>query len=350
MRPTSAKPQAMKKINTSLIIKQLKKMGSATKAELAEATGISATTIRSILAELVEENEVISLGLDESSGGRRAERYEINLNNRLALAVYLNNNNINYCISNSIGEIIEDRDVNSNCENYYEAIDDFLEKMLGKNKSIRAVSVGVPGVVEEGSYYAGKMLNDWREFNIGAKVEQKYNIPVILENDLNAISLGYSLNLMRKLHVDDLDILNMIYIHFTKAGAGAGIISNGKLVRGSRNFAGELGFLPMDHGQHLNYILSNKLDDDTYVDIVSRVIATVNCIINPDFVVIGGEIFKFDLQENIALKCNQYIANNIKPDIYFSKDSRNDYLTGLTHVSLETMNSEIKLIDNTRIK
>lgn len=350
MKSISAKPQAMKKINTSLILQKLKKMGSATKAELSEVTGISATTVRSLLAELVEQNEVISLGLDESSGGRRAERYEINLNNRLALAVYYCDKHINYCISNSIGEIIEDRDVNSNCENYYEAIDEFLEEMLRKNKSIRTIGIGVPGVVEEGSYYAGKMLNDWKEINIGAEIEQKYNIPVVLENDLNAISLGYSLNLMKKLNVDDLDILNMIYIHFTEAGAGAGIISNGELVRGSRNFAGELGFLPMDDGRHLNYILSNNPDDGAYVDIVSRVIATVNCIINPDFVVIGGEIFRFDLQEKIVQKCNQYIANNIIPDIYFSNDSRKDYLTGLTHVSLVRMNSDIKLIDNTRRK
>jgi predicted ArsR family transcriptional regulator len=74
MNNISGKPQAMKKVNNLLVKKALRKRGSATKSELAEDTGISATTIRTLLDELIETNEVIRFGLDKSSGGRRADQ------------------------------------------------------------------------------------------------------------------------------------------------------------------------------------------------------------------------------------------------------------------------------------
>ncbi|MDV3428870.1 MAG: winged helix-turn-helix transcriptional regulator, partial [Bacillota bacterium] len=74
----SGKPQVMKKVNSGLIKQILKDKGSATKAEISESTGISATTVRALLNQLIRSSEIVSLGFDESSGGRRAERYALN--------------------------------------------------------------------------------------------------------------------------------------------------------------------------------------------------------------------------------------------------------------------------------
>jgi hypothetical protein len=84
------------------------------------------------------------------------------------------------------------------------------------------------------------------------------------------------------------------------------------------------------------------------VDIISRVIATVNCVINPDIVVIGGETFRFELMEEIEHKCSSYIAINAMPDIFYVEDSKADCFTGIVHLAIKKTYSGINLIDNAK--
>jgi predicted NBD/HSP70 family sugar kinase len=349
MSNISGKPQVMKKANSLLIKEILRKRGSATKSELTLETGISATTIRTLLDELIEANEVVKFGLDESSGGRRAERYALNLNESLVLAFYVRGKYISYVIANVLGEVIENKQVQANGPNYVDDIDKAINDILRNNSFIKAIGISVPGIVDidNRKYLSGKKLGGWEEYDIGAYIENKYNIPVLLENDLNAIALGHSLNLMKKLDVDDLSILNMIYIYFAATGVGAGIVTNGKLVRGGNNFAGELGFMPVTNDKYLQGFIETNPDDDSYVDIISRVIATVNCVINPDIVVIGGETFRFPLIERIEKNCSAYIAINAMPDIFYVEDSKADCFVGIIHLIIKKMYSGINLIDNT---
>lgn len=350
MNNISAKPQAMKKVNSTLVKKALRKSISATKSELAEVTGISPTTIRTILEELIENNEVIRFGLDKSSGGRRAERYALNLNESLAAAFYIRDKNIIYVITNALGKIIERMNVEASSTDYIHEIEKVLDEIMKNNKPLKSVGISVPGIVDidNGKYLSGKRLGHWKEFHIGEYIERKYSIPVVLENDLNAIALGYSLNLMNKLNLDDLSILNMIYIHFTDAGTGAGIITNGELVRGGSNFAGELSFMPIVNGQYLERFIESNPDDNSYIDAISRVIATVNCVINPDIVVIGGEVFRYNLLEEIKQKCSDYIADSVMPDIFSVQDSTEDCFTGIVQLTIKQMYSDIKLVDSAK--
>jgi predicted NBD/HSP70 family sugar kinase len=351
MNNISGRPQAMKEINCTLIKKALKRMTTATRAEISEATGISPTTVRALLDELIESSEVVRFGLDKSTGGRRAERYALNLKESLILAFYIRDKYINYAISNPLGEIMEEKSIEINDENYSENIEKIINIVLQNNNYIKAIGISVPGVVdiEKRKYSAGKSLTEWQTFNIGERIEKKYKIPVVLENDLNTIALGYSLNLMKKLDVDDLHILNMIYIHFTEAGIGAGIIANGELVRGGSNLAGELGFIPVSDGKHLQAFIEDEPDDNAYIETISMVIAAINCIINPDLVAIGGETFRVNLIDQIKERCNKYVANNVMPDIFLAKDSKVDCLTGIVHLTLRLMYSNIKLVDDKKI-
>jgi len=49
MNNLSGKPQIMKKLNSALIKQILKEKGSSTKAQITKDTGISATTVRTLL-------------------------------------------------------------------------------------------------------------------------------------------------------------------------------------------------------------------------------------------------------------------------------------------------------------
>lgn len=340
----SGKPQIMKKVNSGLIKQILKEKGSATKAEIAESTGISATTIRTLLNQLIRSSQIVSLGFDESSGGRRAERYALNLRDNLALSFYLKDNNLNYLVVNPLGNVIEDSTIKISEDNFQSFLEDFIDDIL-KKYSIKVIGIGVPGVVKKGSYFAGRELSGWKKFSIGEYIEKKYSIPVILENDLNATALGFSLNYCKEMNEKNKNHLNLIYIRFSKNGIGAGIIIDGKLIHGESNFAGEIGFIPVGHKGHFNSVLNDNTDDKTYIDIVSQVLAAINCIINPKFIVIGGEKLRSNLTADIKKYSRKYMADNIIPDIILSKDSRKDFLTGMAYLTIKLINSNIKLIN-----
>ena len=339
----SGKPQVMKKVNSGLIKQVIKEKGSATNAEIVEDTGISTTTVRTLLSQLILDQEIVNLGLGESSGGRRAERYALNLNNNLSLSFYIKDKSINYALSDALGDIIENKSIKFEKNEYQEALTVFIDEMVVKY-TIKVIGIGVSGVVDRGNYFSGKQLNDWKKINVSEYIEEKYNIPVVLENDLNAMALGFSLNYIKEIENLNIKSLNVVYINFTEDGVGAGIIANGQLIRGENNFAGELGFMPISKQGHLEYLLSNNPDDKQYIEIVSQVITILNCIINPAFIVIGGSTLRINLIDEIKEACNTYAANNIISKIMLSEDGAKDYLRGISYLTTEVMNSDIKLV------
>lgn len=345
MDSLSAKPQIMKKVNSALIKEVIKNTGSATKAQIAETSGISATTVRTLLEELITNKEIISLGLDNSSGGRRAERYALNLEYNNSLAFYIKDGYVNYAVTNPLGNIIEKDKVKIDYDYDEEIIEKFIDNVVN-DRNIKAIGIGVPGVVDKGMYFSGKGLNDWKKFELGKHLEKKLGIPIVLENDLNAMALGFSLNYSKNVKNLKIETLNLIYLHFAKAGVGAGIIANGQLIRGRNNFAGELGFLPINGMGHLENILDNNVDDKIYIDIVSQTIAILNCVTNPSFIVIGGDTLRRNLMDEIKNTCEKYLANNIKPEIILSENSEQDYLSGIAYISSEFMYSDIKITKN----
>jgi len=339
----SGKPQVMKKVNSGLIKQVIKEKGSATNAEIVEDTGISTTTVRTLLSQLILDQEIVNLGLGESSGGRRAERYALNLNNNLSLSFYIKDKSINYALSDALGDIIENKSIKFEKKEYQEALTVFIDEMVVKY-TIKVIGIGVSGVVDRGKYFSGKQLNDWKKINASEYIEEKYNIPVVLENDLNAMALGFSLNYIKEIENLNIKSLNVVYINFTEEGVGAGIIANGQLIRGENNFAGELGFMPISKRGHLEYLLSNNPDNKEYIEIVSQVITILNCIINPAFIVIGGSTLRTNLVDQIKEACNTYAANNIISKIMLSEDGAKDYLRGISYLTTEAMNSDIKLV------
>ena len=78
MDSLTARPNILKQANLSLIRRAIKAKGTSTRAEIAIETRISSTTVRSLLSEMLENGEIESIGLDESSGGRKAQRYRLN--------------------------------------------------------------------------------------------------------------------------------------------------------------------------------------------------------------------------------------------------------------------------------
>ncbi|MEG0494623.1 MAG: transcriptional regulator, partial [Clostridia bacterium] len=141
--------------------------------------------------------------------------------------------------------------------------------------------------------YQRKNANGDLEYNpIGEVISRRYGVPVILENDLNAIALGFGRCYLKAFPAERCQDLNMAYLHFDTDCLSAGFLSGGRILRGWNNFVGELGLFPFANGKTLDEVLATPLDDTAYSNLVAQLIAAVCCILNPQYVVLGGTSFR----------------------------------------------------------
>lgn len=111
MDTLTARHQVLKRANLSLFRAALRAAGTATRSELSERTGISSTTVRALLTELMACGEAESAGWEESSGGRRAERYRLSPGRYRCAAFCITGRQVRALVIDARGEIESQTDL-----------------------------------------------------------------------------------------------------------------------------------------------------------------------------------------------------------------------------------------------
>ena len=119
-------------------------------------------------------------------------------------------------------------------------IKDVINESGIREKNIEAVCLGVPGSVNPHTGVIGLAPNlGLKNFNIKEKLQEKVSFPVLVENDVNLGALG-----IKNFGVGKKAV-NMLAV-FIGTGIGGGLILEGKIFRGSKFFAGEIGHILVD--------------------------------------------------------------------------------------------------------
>lgn len=107
--------------------------------------------------------------------------------------------------------------------------------------AFESVGVGVPGMVQPRSGRVSHAVNlgvGAGAVDLGDRLEQALGMPVTVENDVNAAALGAA----KILSLGDCDLA---YLSIG-TGLAAGLLIQGRLRRGVRGGAGEIGHIPVD--------------------------------------------------------------------------------------------------------
>ncbi len=114
---------------------------------------MSLATVNKIVEQLALKNEVKVSGLSESTGGRRAQLFEINANLEHIIALYYYRNCCIGVVANLLGEIIYQEEFNIRMDTYENVNQDTFcyrySNKKEKGNNIRAIGIGVPGVVKK---------------------------------------------------------------------------------------------------------------------------------------------------------------------------------------------------------
>ncbi len=118
------------------------------------------------------------------------------------------------------------------------AIDFALDGTGGK---VKGIGIGTPGVVDDRGYvFDSPNLPGWENLPLKDIFAEKYSLPVVVENDVNTIAWG------EYLYGAGRGSNTMICVTLG-TGVGGGVVSNGKLLRGMKYSAVEIGHMTIDH-------------------------------------------------------------------------------------------------------
>lgn len=107
-------------------------------------------------------------------------------------------------------------------------------------EAFASVGIGIPGTVDRESGRVAHAVNLGLDgLDLGGELEARLGRSVRIENDVNAAALG-AFRLLERPADSSMAYLNL------GTGLAAGLVLEGRLWRGSRGVAGEIGHIPVD--------------------------------------------------------------------------------------------------------
>ncbi|MDF0709021.1 ROK family protein [Flagellimonas okinawensis] len=123
--------------------------------------------------------------------------------------------------------------------------------------SVEAIGIGVPAVVDldKGTVHDVQNIPSWKKVALRELTQQRFGIPVYLNNDANCFALG-------ERHFGKAKQYTNCVALSLGTGLGMGILIEGKLYNGVLCGAGEIGMLPYKNGILEQYAGSFFFEDE----------------------------------------------------------------------------------------
>ncbi len=340
----AAKPQLMKLVNEGLIRSALLARGEASNADLVLDTGLSQTTVKQALAEMLAAGLIKEGGKRASSGGRRASAWVLDPAAWSSLAMVVESDRLVWARADALGSVSERGAGPVLSEPLRDALSlaAELKASAAAGGTRCALAVGLPGAVKDGRIITGDLIESWAGVDLRASFAEATGLPIVVESDLNAIALGYA----RARGSGGGEPGSLAYIQFGGGAClGSGLVFGDRIFRGASSFSGELGYLPMGNGLVLDEVIGEDATDGTYAEAIASALAAVNCVVNPSLLALGGRGFRFALRGEIAGLFEAAVDAEVRPELAFVENADRHYLAGLTGLAAEELFPSIHLVE-----
>jgi glucokinase-like ROK family protein len=240
-----ANNRRVKSMNRLTILQYIRKYNPITKAEIADRTHLSFTTINNIIEELSSYQLICESGYEMSTGGRKPILYKLNHDRLYALGVHLSISRISVVILNLEGKSIAQYETATKSNTYQtdailsqliSCIEDAINQSGVDRSKILGIGMGIPGPIDpfEGIVLSPPNFKGLESVPLKKIISEHFQLEVFVEKDANLIALG------EYWHGAGQGKSNVFYLD-ADVGIGSGLIVDGKLYYGSPFGAGEVG-------------------------------------------------------------------------------------------------------------
>lgn len=237
--------EAIKLINQKKIMQLLYRNKELTKQEISRTLNLSIPTVITNINELIEKGFLDEAGVGESSGGRKPVIVRFLPNSRYSVGVCITKDDIRIVLTNLNFEIITEKSLEmpeelENFESLVFKIKDEIYNIIEINNiskdKILGVGFSLPGTVNEEKLLL-KNATNLNLKNISFKdFEEIFEFPLYIENEANASADAEAF-------INFNNVKNsLIFLSITE-GVGAGIIIGDSVYTGCNKRAGEFGHM-----------------------------------------------------------------------------------------------------------
>jgi predicted NBD/HSP70 family sugar kinase len=236
-------PSHGRRHNRSLILQEFLRNGPQTRADLARATQLTAATVGTFVATLLEEGIIEERGRRSSGTGKPGTLLRILPDARHTVCLDLSDQ------SQFVGGVV---DLTGNVvarstvsrrgrtgDAAVRLVAQLISTLLAQtDRPVLGIGIGSPGVVSpEGVVRQSPNLH-WHDIPLAADLRGDLDIPVHVVNDANAAALG-------EFQFGDPAGSNLLLVK-VGLGVGAGLVLDGHLIEGNDFAAGEIGHVVVD--------------------------------------------------------------------------------------------------------
>ena len=298
--------RGVRKKNVIKIIQSLVKQGGCTKNELVFYTGLSLSTIDSLLEEMLKSNLVIKEGYRESTGGRPSMGYQVNgeFSQTLCVYAYKHDKTITVIgrLYNLYSEMMEERrkDVS---KLDYEVLCSFIDEML--NAQVHTICLSLPDCVID--------------------IKNRYKQRVFVKNDVYMGAIGAYIKHMQ---YDSIVLLD------SKGDSRLGIVINGHLVEGKSSIAGQNCFMSFTNHEDYKNRRSMKGRSKRLVLELQNIIR----MLNPEAIVICSDGIDSHYVEEELLKI---FKMSDMPHLIYIDNYIDEVMLGMESISKDSLFDKI---------
>ncbi|MFP5364118.1 MAG: ROK family transcriptional regulator [Thermoleophilia bacterium] len=244
--------ESLRERNRRALLDALRRNGSASRADLARQTGLSRSTVSTLISELQAAGMVVEHDPRDdrvSQQGRPPTLLTLDRSAGLVLGIDFAHEHVRVAIADLSRTILAERaralDVDRSAvqalDLAVQLADEVIEDAAVSRDLILGVGVGLSGPIDvaAGTVHAGKILPGWAGVRPVDELAARLGLDVYLDNDANLGALA-EVTLGAGVGASDA-----IYI-MVSGGVGAGLILGGELYRGTGGTAGELGHVLVD--------------------------------------------------------------------------------------------------------
>ena len=216
---------------------------ATTRSELGRLTGLSRTAVMSRLSPLITRGLVLDGDEGPSTGGRPAARLQFNRDAGVVLAGALGRSRSQLAVCDleggELASISHDQVLGIGpgelMPQVAQRFGSLLEEAGRLPADVRGIGLSIPGTVDValGASVDSPAMTGWDGVALAPYFSGLSQAPVVVDNDANVMALAERDGHLG--HLTDALLLK------ASTGFGLGIVSDGRLIRGSRGGAGEIG-------------------------------------------------------------------------------------------------------------
>jgi predicted NBD/HSP70 family sugar kinase len=241
---TAGSLEALRELNRLRVIDALRQRGTASRSEIARHTGLSRTTVTTLVNDLQARGLVVELPLAEIHGrGRPPTLLRLDPSAGAVVGIHFDHHHLRVAVadlsSTVLAEQWEGLDVDRAAEEALDSAAELVEVVLAEAgiERERVVGVGVAlagPVSRDGTVGSTVILPGWEGLNALDELTRRLDLQVAVDNDANLGALAeVSFGAGRGMS-------DVIYL-MVSSGVGAGIVIDGRLNRGVTGLGGEIG-------------------------------------------------------------------------------------------------------------